>query len=1339
MTILYDHFPVFEANQVLTSGHLNDVFDYLDQQERETRSYLIGIGIVCGLEIALSGSTISLSKGCGVTSEGYLIVEPEDLSLVAYRPYLLPPDIEYPPFKSGDNQYPLWELFEAGAPNTTPLGGPAGFLDDKAVLLFLELKKQGLRNCSPNNCDDKGSQVTTTVRRLLIVKSDLDKIIAAANALGSGLTASDIDSALSARLDLPDLRLHRFDVPNSDPVTSSDIYTAFLDMVRAGGLAHALSDALSATYTVFQPLVEASYSGNPFANFVTVYGFLDSAPTSAAQVTFLQYYADLFDDLLRGYDEFRWKGLELICACCPDDGLFPRHLMLGLLHPESVAGPDDYRQGFLASPAAGDCAAQTKDIVQLFTRLVEMTARFTNVPALPQANPDLRVDPQIRVTPSALGRDELAARAIPYYYKQDGAPPLYQLWSPQKTRRNRANQNLSYNADFYTNPPAPPFVTDPLRYDIEPWNWLRIEGHLGKGYQHVLSSLLELKTQYRLPIDVIALRTGAYDDSQPVDLAKESARFEDLESLYEALRGDLMSALAEGAMELYDRIIPDVAALTLNAGTPKLALLARHAPHYTYPANSVGSWYEHYLTRFETQGYIDVNQNAIDPTAVVNVYCALFNGTQPPDSGSYPPVVALYYISKLVGVLPLALQALDYGDFENKYQDLLALIRYFRSDAVKQIAPDLKNFLPEEEFIDFCEGILFSCKLDALKAVHDDYTARVSDIKKRQFLSTFLKDHPGIQHKAGAPLGGTFILVYHGEPDTTRKSGGLVANLGFIRQEFLLQAEPIADKAKAGAVPIAEMSVAAPAAGSGGADTALANYWETDAVLSRAIGNIAANRSLIANEDVNLLVNMLTGKLPITVAPQGGALADPAAGTIAAAVSKLENGTVIADFYLPYRVSCDGRGVQYVLPKPAPSFTVATACTAANGDASVTVNAKGGVPPYDVAVDRGAYQALSGALSLAAGDHTIMLRGADGVETPAQPVTIAPLLVIGDPNYACANSMYIGTAAIIGGTPPYKVNGEDAPNAIAVTDPTASGADISLTVMDSKGCIAIAKFSHTCPPPCTLPCAGIALNRGFKFWIPEAGDPETDPQDLYQISSIKVASFTADSAPGKPVDLSAGAAKVLTAPNTRLSAASFPALVNRWIKNLNALIAKTPGLVQAGKAQWLTFAYAAAGPGKLGTLSIEYFECLTFNLQLDVEYVAGPSKTKKTLNVAYTPDGTSIKMGDSTVKIPAFDGSKTDKCSETPVLTNLCAAPPAFTVQIQNPTSRGMSVAATATVTGSIENPQFLWEVQDGTPPMANGQPFSAQFSTSGSKLISVTVYDKNGCSAMASHMVSVG
>src|SRR5215470_12802623 len=116
MGFMQDHFPVFEANQVLTSVHLNDVFNYLDQQERLTRSNLIGIGIACGLEIRLDAgsSTVRLSKGCGVTSEGYLIVEPEDVDLAAYRTYKIPTEPDYPAFKdTTKTQYPLWELFPA--------------------------------------------------------------------------------------------------------------------------------------------------------------------------------------------------------------------------------------------------------------------------------------------------------------------------------------------------------------------------------------------------------------------------------------------------------------------------------------------------------------------------------------------------------------------------------------------------------------------------------------------------------------------------------------------------------------------------------------------------------------------------------------------------------------------------------------------------------------------------------------------------------------------------------------------------------------------------------------------------------------------------------------------------------------------------------------------------------------------------------------------------------------------------------------------------------------------------------------------------------------------------
>lgn len=1332
MESLLDHYPVFEANQVLMSRHLNDAFDYLEQQERQTRSHLIGIGIACGLEIQLTSPAIVLSKGCGVTSQGYLIEEPEDVSLTAYRSYTLPPDIDYPQFKNGGAPFAMWELFEDGVANTTPLGSPAGFLDDKAVVLFLELKKEGLRTCSPNNCDDKGSQVTAKVRRLLIARGDLDIVIAAANGLGSGLSESDLIAAMSARLNLPDLRLRRFDVLNSSPVSSDDVYTAFLDMIRAGDLAGSTGQALSAAYAVFRPLLVADYPVDPFTGFAATYGFLDSAPADTTQVKFLQHYADLFDDLLRAYDEFRWKGLELMCACCPDDGLFPRHLMLGLLHPESAATPDRYRQGFLPSPAVGNCEAEGAQLRQLFARLVAMCVGFTDQPKLPKANPALPFDPQIRVTPSrrCCGEDALEGMAIPYYYAQPGAQPLYALWSPTLTRRRRANQNLGYNSDLYT-PSAPDFVTDPLRYDLGSHDFLRIEGHLGKDYQSVLRSLLAMKAQYRLPIDVIALRTGAYDDSQPVDLSQEQARFQDLEALYDTLRGELRSQLAEGIMQLYNYAIPAINGLSLAGGTAQLPLLKQYAAHFTYGANTIGAWYEHYLSRFENQGYIDVDQNAITSFAMLYLYCALFNGTSAPDQKAYPHVVAIYYSAKLAEVLGPSLAALDYADFENKYQDLLALIRYLRSDVVHKVPADLAGFLPQDEFIDLCEGVLMGCKLDGIKAVRDEFQARVGELRRLQFLSSFLQREPGIQHKAGVPLGGTFILVYHGETTVNEFGGGFGQGLGLVQLPLELKnrdaSRMAAPRERGPGIGMARTMKVAP----------VANATADTSRLARAIGNLSANRSLIQNNDLHLVVDWLTGRTPVATptAPPGqgsSSDSDPAAVIIGKAVGELDAGAVIADFFLPYRLTGTGPGIQYVLPKVPPTFTLAVDCTAPNGTASVMIDAKGGVPPYDVAADGGAYQPLGAPLSLPVGDHSVTLRDAEGAETPAQGFTVAPPLTIGEPTFTCAGGNYTATASISGGTSPYQVNGQPAPNAMIVTSPTPSGTAVSVTVQDSKGCAVVGEFKHEC---CTLPCGGASLNRNFRFFIP---DPNSNPDNAYQAFSADGVVFKVEAEPGKPVDLSAQVAKILVATKDQLTGARFQATVNGWLAAINKLVASTPGLAQAGKARWLTLAYKPMSPGRLGVLSIEYFQCLKFDIGVTSTWAV--ANAKQTMAFAYLPAGTSIKLGDGAVNVPAYDGTSIDKCSDAPKPVNLCPVPPEFGIQIQGPGS--LVVGGSGEFAVNVSPPQrvmhYVWEAQDGSPAMGSGPKFVTSFNTGGTRLVTVTAFNANGCSVTSTTTVKV-
>jgi hypothetical protein len=1299
MELMLDRFPVFEANQVLMNGHLNNLFIYPDQQTRLTRSHLIGIGIVCGLDIKLdttASTAIHLSKGCGVTSEGYLTVEPDDVTLVAYRNYSMPSDLDYPALKdpATNTQYSLSELFPAGEPNTTLLDSPANFLDDKAVLLFLELKKQGLRNCSPNNCDDKGAEVTANVRRLLITIADLDKIIAAAKGLGGGLTSSDVDAALAVRLNLPDLRLRRFDVLNSKPTTSGDVYAGFLSPFRAANLAHATGNALNAAYAAFRPLLQAAYPTSPFTNFNTNFGFLDSAPTNTTQVRFLQYYFDLFDDLVRAYDEFRWHGAELICACCPPDDIFPRHLMLGLAHPEKATQPGRYRQGFLPSPAVGDCANETKELLQLFARLVELTARFTNAPSIPKADNTAHIDPQIRVTPSTLGDRPLATKAIPYYYEQNGTPPLYRLWSGEKTRRNRANQNLSYRFDEYS-PPAPAFVSDPLRYDLEPYNFLRVEGHLGKGYQHVLTTLLLLKSQCRLPIDIIALRTGAYDDTQPVDLSQETARFQDLETLYDTLREELLSSLTQGVRQLYDA---PVAGLQLPGGPPQLPLLKKYAPSFGYSANTVGAWYEKYLNLFQSRPYIDVEQNKIDPDAVFSVYCVLFSGTTRLPNENSAHAVSVYYISKLSEILPASLDALAYADFENKYQDLLGLIRFLRSDAIQNIASDLKSFVPQEELIDLWEEILFNCKLDPIKAVHDEYVRRIGELKKRQFLANFLALHPGVQHKAGVPLGGTFIIVYHYEPSAPHAAGrdaNIVLNV-------------------AGRVRASHDSIAA------------------DPAVVEAIRRIGGDQVLAHNPDIRLVLGSLIGDVPIRgVDLSVRGLGDAVAKIIAAAVGELPDGTVIADFFLPYRVSCDCPGTQYVLPKPTPKFTTKIGCANADGIAPVTVEVTGGVAPYEIAVDGAGYQALSGPLPLQAGTRSLTVRDAEGTETTAQSITVPLPIAVGEPTYECTEGRFTATFTITGGTPPYTINGQAISQDSFTTEPAASGASVSVEVVDSNACSAKAEFTHVCPPPCNLPCDGIALRRGYRFWLP---DP--DPNNPYNSFKLDRLVFSVESAPGRPVDLTGKIGPILRASRADLTPTRFPRLVGSWMDKINKIIASEPLLSEAGKADWLSLGYEATAPGRLGVLWIEYFECLKFDIQIASTVAFVQRDRSESVTVAYVPGTTTILAGDTKTEVPQFDGTKTDKCNPDKPSENLCPEPPNIPLKIAQ-SARGMTVKFD--VTPNNGGLVFVWEAQDGMPAIGNGASFTTVFASAGPKLVTVTAFTKAGCTATQSVQVTVG
>jgi hypothetical protein len=464
MKPVQEKYPFFEANQVLTNAHLNLAIDYLDEQERLTRANLIGIGIVCGLEtsVNVAQDTVSLGKGCGITGEGYLIVEPKNVDLVSYRKYNLPAELAYPTFKDID----LWELFPltgAGTvePDTTKLSDDPSVLKDAAIVVFLELKKDSLRNCSVNNCDDKGAVVTATVRRLLVNVANLNA---------------------NPQPALPEVPLPRLGFATPERLRDFEqVYKDFLTTPVAGKtVVERLSNAVNQAYQLLKILLP-SLDNTPFKQLPAALVFPN--PSS-------QYYYDLLRDLTAAYHELRWVLSQQLAVCLPDSSLFPRHLVLGTTDNVNTKL---YRTVFSASPAAALPQQKLGELGFLFERLNQMVKNF-------HIQADVNIP--IKITPSLFGLKQLSGKSLPFYYNAG----LRQYWDSGRKAEPQTHEILSWHDDVS----SPDHVRNPLQYDLEAFNFFRVEGHVGKNVLNVVMQKLgDLIKDNRLPISVLYVNADA--------------------------------------------------------------------------------------------------------------------------------------------------------------------------------------------------------------------------------------------------------------------------------------------------------------------------------------------------------------------------------------------------------------------------------------------------------------------------------------------------------------------------------------------------------------------------------------------------------------------------------------------------------------------------------------------------------------------------------------------------------------------------------------------------------------------------------------------------------------
>ncbi|MEJ8816345.1 carboxypeptidase-like regulatory domain-containing protein [Lacibacter sp. H407] len=963
-------FPKFVADQLLTSEDLNQLFGYLDEQNRITRTNLIGIGIVCGLQMQINNTKtqVTITKGCGVTSEGHLI-SVNTKSYTQYKKYKVDTARVYDKFYKLDgsgNKIPMdvWELKQPAVdPDLEDID--EGFLKDKVILLFVELKEEDNKNCDPNSCDDKGINVTVSFLPMAVTTEDAKLLM--------GTTAGSF--AVNTYTALPEIRMKRWDVTNTSPVYSQDIFQAYFKVLDKPFLDQ-VETTLKNVYSVFGTIVGSDYASNPFTGLATKFSYLHDGSINLNQLIHLQYHYDLFSDLLLAYQEFRRAGTHVLSTCCPDSDLFPRHLLLGEAIPSVTSGVVPYRHYFIYSPLF-DQQGMVDELKSLFKRLVLLIDSFF-LPTVSGNN--TKEDASLRITPSMLWDVPLSKKAIPYYYLvNSGAQPLYLSWDHRRTLLHDAKRHLSYHAALYNNGVNDDFVRNPLQYDLEPYNFLRVEGIVGKSYVHVLKQVKQQIQRNRLPVDIIALSTdtasGFSNQFNSVANRLESSKdamemlchFQDLESMYDSMRREILCMLCKELKYYYDFTFTLVNAffrkMSLAGELSTVDLFDVCDKGYVIKENSLGVMIE-FLHRkgltdetltiesfFQAFGINvqDINNDDI-PDNLSNqastIYLALLNFFKIPLGIIRLSTLLTEDLSEFdVKAYCSATEKL--GEYAKSLKSLFTIITggakaasTVGRDAVTNAAGAsvvgtnsattntlatnplsgntllrlLSAILLVEDFLDHLDVLIYNCKCSALLSLKKDYMKRYLMLTRLRQFGYFNKLHPGLQHKAGVPMGGTFVIVYHAR---SRSRGN--SNLSFVAREasaerrtfsatnnlFTDSTETFIEKktsiagfvldeandAVAGAkVYIAETNEGTLTAANG-------SFRFTGSILPytlvvEAIG-YEVHEVVKTDDDTNMRIILREAKDNLQ--------------------EQLQQGMVIADFYLPYRCCSDCPPIQYIV------------------------------------------------------------------------------------------------------------------------------------------------------------------------------------------------------------------------------------------------------------------------------------------------------------------------------------------------------------------------------------------------------------------------------------------
>lgn len=524
----------FVDDQVLTADQHNTLIDYFQDQGRLSRIVLNGVGIVCGFRLSINASKeIVVSQGAGVTTDGDLIqlqkpnleknAQTIDIQSIKFTHYKVYEDtvVKYQPFLKNNAPLAIYELIpEFQEPKTDFFAlSTLASVEKMVALLYLEEFPKAPELCTAIDCNNQGIEEISRLKVLLVSEDDASYI----------KTTDPIyskHSILPTYLQLPEIAVQRVLLTANSAASQANLLKSFHTAIASNNTVSQLKTAVSGLFSGLSGLLNlpTQITANAINQLINnLLGF-----SALAIPVDVQYRYDLLKDLVDTYSEIKEILLELEAECCPNINSFPKHLFIGRLTP--VANAEPFRHSFYHSPVSGDNYQNIARLNSLLTRFFLMLNNYSVTTN------------EVKITPSRT-KVPLSQRSIPFYYTI--TDQLIDNWDFAKTKRFAQKTNLAYDRSKLA---SADHIQNPLKFNLDNFDLLRIEGHINKSSVIAEPQLTGIQTANGLDFDYT---TFDIDANQP-DLQQFIKKNNSLEHLSGVAKGGTFVVLKKANLIVAD-------------------------------------------------------------------------------------------------------------------------------------------------------------------------------------------------------------------------------------------------------------------------------------------------------------------------------------------------------------------------------------------------------------------------------------------------------------------------------------------------------------------------------------------------------------------------------------------------------------------------------------------------------------------------------------------------------------------------------------------------------------------------------------------------------------------